>query len=59
MKEYKKLLVVVDPTSDSQPALARAVELATRNQASITVFLSIFDFSYEMTSICQDKSAKR
>ena len=51
MKDYKKLLVVVDPTSDKQPALARAVELASKNQAAITVFLSIFDFSYEMTSI--------
>ncbi|WP_299792020.1 universal stress protein UspE [uncultured Shewanella sp.] len=51
MKDYKKLLVVVDPTSDKQPAFARAVELASKNQATITVFLSIFDFSYEMTSI--------
>ncbi|NRD74058.1 universal stress protein UspE [Shewanella sp. VB17] len=51
MKEYKNLLVVIDPTSDPQPALARAIELATHNQASITVFLSIYDFSYEMTSI--------
>ncbi|MCL2919329.1 universal stress protein UspE [Shewanella litorisediminis] len=51
MKEYKKLLVVVDPTKDKQPALERAVALAEKNQASITVFLSIFDFSYEMTSI--------
>lgn len=51
MKDYHKILVVVDPTSDKQSALARAVELASKNQASITVFLSIFDFSYEMTSI--------
>lgn len=51
MKEFKKLLVVIDPTNDVQPALARAIELASPNNASITVFLSIFDFSYEMTSI--------
>ncbi|AQS36105.1 universal stress protein UspA-like protein [Shewanella psychrophila] len=51
MKDLKKLLVVIDPTSDVQPALARAIELASPNNASITVFLSIFDFSYEMTSI--------
>ncbi|ABZ76765.1 UspA domain protein [Shewanella halifaxensis HAW-EB4] len=51
MMDYKKLLVVVDPTTDKQTALARAVELASKNQAEITVFLSIFDFSYEMTSI--------
>ncbi|MCG9696670.1 universal stress protein UspE [Shewanella sp. Isolate11] len=51
MKDYHKILVVVDPTKDNQPALARAIELASKNHASITVFLSIFDFSYEMTSI--------
>lgn len=51
MKDYQKLLVVIDPTNDRQVALERAVELAAKNQGSITVFLSIFDFSYEMTSI--------
>ncbi|WOT03624.1 universal stress protein UspE [Shewanella youngdeokensis] len=51
MMDYKKLLVVVDPTTDKQVALARAVKLAKQNNASITVFLSIYDFSYEMTSI--------
>ncbi|MEI6858980.1 MAG: universal stress protein UspE [Shewanella sp.] len=51
MKDLKKLLVVIDPTSDIQPALARAIKLASSNSAHITVFLSIFDFSYEMTSI--------
>ncbi len=51
MNSYHKILVVVDPTKDNQPALARAIELASKQQASITVFLSIFDFSYEMTSI--------
>ncbi len=61
MKEYQKLLVVVDPTSDKQAALARAVELASKNKAQITVFLSIFDFSYEMTSILssQEREAMR
>ncbi|WP_372872719.1 universal stress protein UspE [Shewanella sp.] len=51
MKDYQKLLVVIDPTSDRQVALERAVELAAKNHSQITVFLSIFDFSYEMTSI--------
>ncbi|MFQ6372402.1 universal stress protein UspE [Shewanella sp. YIC-542] len=59
--DYKKLLVVVDPTSDVQPALARAAELASRNNASVTAFLSIFDLSYEMTSILsnQEREAMR
>ncbi|MCL1137324.1 universal stress protein UspE [Shewanella pneumatophori] len=61
MMDYQKLLVVVDPTTEKQAALARAVELATESQAQITVFLSIFDFSYEMTSILsgQEREAMR
>ncbi|MCZ4339559.1 universal stress protein UspE [Shewanella colwelliana] len=61
MKDYNKILVVVDPTNDKQSALARAIELASKNQAAVTVFLSIFDFSYEMTSILsgQEREAMR
>ncbi|MCW3173777.1 universal stress protein UspE [Shewanella subflava] len=51
MKEYKKILVIINPTTDHQAALDRAIELASKSQAQITAFLSIFDFSYEMTSI--------
>ncbi|WP_153913773.1 universal stress protein UspE [Shewanella sp. TC10] len=51
MKDYNKILVVINPMTDPQPALARAVELASKSNASITAFLTIFDFSYEMTSI--------
>lgn len=50
MKEYKKLLVVIDPTTDEQIALTRAMLLAKRSNATITAFLSIFDLSYELTS---------
>ncbi|MCF1427643.1 MAG: universal stress protein UspE [Shewanella sp.] len=61
MREYQKLLVVVDPTTEDQAGLARAVELALHSHASITVFLSIFDLSYEMTSILssQEREAMR
>ncbi|MCL1142563.1 universal stress protein UspE [Shewanella gaetbuli] len=51
MKEYNKILVVINPTTDHQAALDRAIDLAAKNNAEITAFLSIFDFSYEMTSI--------
>lgn len=51
MTNYKKILVVINPTTDRQVALTRAVELASKSNASITAFLSVFDFSYEMTSI--------
>lgn len=59
--DYKKILVVVDPTSDVQPALTRAIALAKGNQATVTAFLSIFDLSYEMTSILssQEREAMR
>ncbi|MGI2261574.1 universal stress protein UspE [Shewanella sp. GXUN23E] len=61
MREYQKLLVVIDPTTEDQAALARAVELAQHSNAAITVFLSIFDLSYEMTSILssQEREAMR
>jgi universal stress protein E len=55
---YQNILVVIDPTTDQQKALNRAIDLATRinisapdQQINITAFFSIFDFSYEMTTI--------
>ena len=51
MKQYQHILVVADPTTEDQKALKRAVELAFKTGSSITVFLSIFDFSYEMTTM--------
>lgn len=51
MEKYQNLLVVIDPTQEQQKALERAIELAHKNQAKITAFLSIFDFSYEMTTM--------
>lgn len=57
METYQNILVVVDPTADEQKALKRALDLATsinasgRNKVNVSAFLSIFDFSYEMTTI--------
>lgn len=51
MDQYQKILAVLDPTTDVQKALARAIELAKHTQANITAFLTIFDFSYEMTTM--------
>lgn len=51
MINYKKLLVVIDPTTEQQKALKRAVLIAGKTGASITAFLSIYDFSYEMTTM--------
>ncbi|WP_448212113.1 universal stress protein UspE [Colwellia sp. MEBiC06753] len=51
METYQKILVVIDPTTEDQKALSRAIELGSKTGASITAFLSIFDFSYEMTTM--------
>ncbi|GLP96093.1 universal stress protein UspE [Paraferrimonas sedimenticola] len=51
MKDYKKLMVVIDPTKDTQPALDRALELSQSTGAEVTAFLCIYDFSYDMTSM--------
>ena len=51
MEQYQKILTVIDPTVEDQKALKRAIELAQKTKASITAFLTIFDFSYEMTTM--------
>jgi universal stress protein E len=51
MEQYQKILAVIDPTVEDQKALKRAIELAKKTKASITAFLTIFDFSYEMTTM--------
>lgn len=52
MVKYRKILVVIDPNSDTQKALNRAVELARlESEAHLTLILTIYDFSYELTSM--------
>ena len=51
MEKYQKILAVVDPTTEDQKALKRAIEIARKTGASITAFLTIYDFSYEMTTM--------
>lgn len=51
MDNFKSILVVIDPIRVDQPALSRAAELAGKTGADIKVFLSIYDFSYEMTTM--------
>jgi universal stress protein E len=51
MEKYQKILAIVDPTTEDQKAINRAIELARKTGASITAFLTIYDFSYEMTTI--------
>ncbi|GAK83263.1 universal stress protein E [Vibrio ponticus] len=53
MSIYNNILVVANINSDEQPALARAMQLAakSRSRSHVTFFLSIYDFSYDMTSM--------
>jgi universal stress protein E len=51
MAMFSNVLVVLDPTVDQQKALNRALELARKQPCKLTAFLSIYDFSYEMTTM--------
>lgn len=51
MNAIKKILAVIDPSKEQQKGLLRSFELARKSGAAITAFLSVYDFSYEMTTI--------
>ena len=51
MNTIKRILAVIDPTKDDQHGLARSVELAKKSGATITAFMTVYDFSYEMTTM--------
>lgn len=51
MINYNAILAVIEPEKDSQPALSRALELANKTNAKVTAFMTIYDFSYEMTTM--------
>lgn len=51
MIEYSRILAVIEPEREAQPAISRAIELAKKTGASITAFMTIYDFSYEMTTM--------
>ena len=53
--KFNNILVVLNPENDKQYALARAVRLAKEqknsNLVKITLFLAIYDLSYEMSAL--------
>ena len=57
MTPFQNILVVIDPSTDDQKALKRAIELTSKINAqtpqpiNITLFLCVFDLSYELTSM--------
>jgi universal stress protein E len=48
---YQKILAVIEPDDEQQKSIRRSVEIANITGASVTAFLSIYDFSYEMTTM--------
>ena len=48
---FQHLLVVLDPNQEEQKALSLALHLARLQPARLTLFLSIYDFAYEMTTM--------
>lgn len=51
MSAYNNILVVLDPSAEKQKALNRAIELVRLQGGKLTAFLSVYDFSYEMTTM--------
>lgn len=51
MMKYQKLLAVIDPSTEQQKSLKRALHIAGKSGATITALLTIYDFSYEMTTM--------
>lgn len=51
MTLFKHVLVVLDPVSSAQKALERALALTHRQGGRLTAFLSVYEFSYEMTTM--------
>lgn len=43
MREFSRILCVIDPTSDEQPALARAVPVARAAGATLELFISYYN----------------
>lgn len=51
MDAFRHILVVVDPADEQHKAINRALHMARLSDARLTLFLSIYDFSYEMTTM--------
>ncbi|TMO72042.1 universal stress protein UspE [Pseudoalteromonas sp. S3785] len=51
MNTIKRILAVIDPTKDDHHGLARSIDLAKKSGASITAFMTVYDLSYEMTTM--------
>ena len=59
MSIYKNLFVVIDPTSDKQPALERAAALARKGKSKITAFSAVYKAVDDMVDANSRRSGKR
>ena len=61
MISCERILAVIEPDRDTQPALSRAKEIADKTGASISAILVVYDFSYDMTTMLsqQEREAMR
>lgn len=51
MKNFQKILVIIDPKAAQQFAVQRAVQLAQRTGAALHLFLGVYDLACELTSL--------
>lgn len=59
MSLYKKLFVVIDPTTEVQPALARAADIGAKSKGKVTAFSAVYKSIDEMDDAASRKSGKQ
>lgn len=58
MSLYKKLFVVIDPTSKKQPALQRSADIAAKSKGKVTAFSAIHKSIDELSNARSRKTGK-
>lgn len=59
MSLYKKLFVVIDPTSPKQPALTRAADIAAKSKGKVTAFSAVYKSIDDMSDAPSRKAGKQ
>ncbi len=59
MSLYKKLFVVIDPTTEKQPALTRAADIGTKSKGKVTAFSAVYKAIEEMGDASSRKMGKQ
>lgn len=49
--KFQKILAIIDSSVEQQNSLSRAIEISQKTGASVTAFLTIYDLSYEMSTM--------